>query len=351
MDLYSVGDIFDDASDGILICQENAVSYLNQAGVRLLSACGVALDPKDPMPPELNDLSGEEQLVVLESGLLSVQHRPFPALSEDARLYTLRSPQPQSEVSRRLELIARHLRGPLSSTLSVLDGMETAPGADHSEKLASLRRSHYRLLHTVNELQLLSDLCGSETEYPLRTLDLGGLVRELVWELDGFLGKLPFRLELKQSGNLLIQGSSPLLRQLLLALTSNAIAGGGDLLTITTKKVGRQAMVTLRDNGRGISPQQLAYARYPLLSQSLLRSELSAGLPICYRIAQIHGGSLMLQSDDTGTSCTLTFPLTAQDIAPEGLALECPFGSGCEDLFAALSEVVPDELYRMDNLD
>lgn len=352
MELYSVGDIFDSAPDGVLLSQNGVVSYLNTACLRLLSSCGVTLKVGDPLPVELTELPEGQHLVLLEGGLLTADHRPFSPFGETGLLFTLRSPQPKGEVSRQFELLARNLRAPLSAALSTLDRMEARPQEDHSHRLASLRRSQYRLMHTINELQLLSNLCVEDPVVTLVPLDLTGLLRELFREAEGFLRDFPISLTLEQTADLMIQGNTVLLRQLLLGLLSNAIAGGSDRLTLSSKKAGRQALITLRDNGRGISSQQLAYARYPLLTQSEYHSQLSAGLPICSRIAQLHGGSLLIQSDETGTLCTLTFPLISNSEAPEALPLGSPpFGTGCEDLFIAMSEVVPDQFYALDHLD
>lgn len=69
--------------------------------------------------------------------------------------------------------------------------------------------------------------------------------------------------------------------------------------------------LSVADQGRGLSPEQIAkIGAYMQFDRDLHEQQgLGLGLTICRRLAQMHGGTLTVQSQpDAGTTVTLTFP-------------------------------------------
>lgn len=87
---------------------------------------------------------------------------------------------------------------------------------------------------------------------------------------------------------------------------------GGRIDIAATKGAQGSVIVTLRDTGKGISPDRLAQAMTPFarIDNIFAREEqgIGLGLPMAMGFAQAHGGELKLESDAHGTTATLTLP-------------------------------------------
>jgi signal transduction histidine kinase len=69
--------------------------------------------------------------------------------------------------------------------------------------------------------------------------------------------------------------------------------------------------LAVADQGRGLSPEQIAHiGAYMQFDRELHEQQgLGLGLTICRRLAEMHGATLTMQSQpDAGTVVTLTFP-------------------------------------------
>ncbi|HUF51396.1 MAG TPA: HAMP domain-containing sensor histidine kinase [Longimicrobiales bacterium] len=107
-----------------------------------------------------------------------------------------------------------------------------------------------------------------------------------------------------------ISGNAAAMEQMLLNLLLNAAASlppdGGDV-QLTAEATPDSIRVTVRDNGRGMTDDELARACEPFFST---RDEgTGLGLTIVQRMAQAHGAAFDITSaPGRGTSVTLTFP-------------------------------------------
>jgi signal transduction histidine kinase len=93
-----------------------------------------------------------------------------------------------------------------------------------------------------------------------------------------------------------VLGDASALRQLVLNLLLNAAQalGDGGVVTIGHRLDGEQAVISVADDGAGMTPDVLAKVREPFFST---RSEGSGlGLAVADRIAKAHGGSLDIES-------------------------------------------------------
>ena len=106
------------------------------------------------------------------------------------------------------------------------------------------------------------------------------------------------------------------MRQMLLNLISNALKftpAGGTVKVILLAKVGEGLELAVQDNGIGIAAEDLAKALEPFsqVDSSLSRKYegTGLGLPLTRQLAELHGGSLRLQSErGVGTRVTIHLP-------------------------------------------
>jgi signal transduction histidine kinase len=106
------------------------------------------------------------------------------------------------------------------------------------------------------------------------------------------------------------------LRELFFNLIENAVryTPEGGTIILTLSKDNGNASITVKDNGIGIPEERLGlvFNRFYRVDKSRSRSEGGAGLglSICQRIAEIHGGTIKVESRvGEGSTFTVFLPL------------------------------------------
>lgn len=113
---------------------------------------------------------------------------------------------------------------------------------------------------------------------------------------------------------LMIEGDESRLAQAFLNLYLNAIQAAGHRqggrLTVTAARTGEQVLITFRDNGPGLSPEQLAQAFVPYFTTKAEGTGL--GLALVEKCILAHGGSITLASPADG-GALVSITLKAKD--------------------------------------
>jgi PAS domain S-box-containing protein len=104
------------------------------------------------------------------------------------------------------------------------------------------------------------------------------------------------------------------IKRVFINLIENAVDSmpNGGKLTITSNKSNNYVELMFTDTGVGIPQQVLRGLWKPLITTK--PKGIGLGLAICKRIAEAHGGSIIVDSKEgKGTTFTLTLPLTSQE--------------------------------------
>lgn len=195
-----------------------------------------------------------------------------------------------------------------------------APAAEREKnpaldaRAALLDQSYYQLLRLVNNLSITAYM-AEEAPFPSWDRDIVGLVRTVCDQcasLAALLGlELSFRCDRSFYVCAIYRDS---IEQLLFQLLSNAFkfTPSGGKVTVEVKVERSQVLLSVTDNGCGISPELLPHLFDRYLQKDSLALPphgLGLGLPLCQRIAQRHGGTMMAESrKGHGTTVTLSLP-------------------------------------------
>jgi len=112
----------------------------------------------------------------------------------------------------------------------------------------------------------------------------------------------------------LVRGSFQRLEQVIINLIQNACQALPDKkkgLFVTTSREGGGAgvVITIRDEGSGIRPEDLPRIREPLFTTRQDAGGIGLGLSISSKIIEEHRGSLRFVSEpEKGTTVTITLP-------------------------------------------
>lgn len=340
---------FDDLPQPVVV-YGLTIEYCNPAARSLFSALGISLDPGGPVPPqlpppgcapcaltlELNRRLWSAQLRRLDAGVLCqlspIREEGQETLDQLRRL----SLQLRLRLSRTALSVER-----LQAELSELEQLRSAA------PVARVNRSFHQLLRLSDHLDLytrsdeeLSDL------YPASALNLNELCGELSASLTTLAGQQGHRFRYEEpSEELCVRSNPELLRRLLYNLIANALGAGGDL-HLRLRRGGESALLTLTDTGGGIEPARLA--ELFTLDRETERGDFALGLPLSRRIVQLYGGQLMLSSDETGTTASLSLPLCGEE-----LSLHAPLPApepGYSLLLTELSDVLDEDAFAQEDV-
>jgi two-component system NtrC family sensor kinase len=126
-----------------------------------------------------------------------------------------------------------------------------------------------------------------------------------------------------ESGLPEIMASPSELQQVFLNLFNNAIDAIGTyndegLVTIVTKKVGENVIISFSDNGQGIPSANISRIFDPFFTTKPIGKGTGIGLAICHGIIQKLGGDINVISEvDVGTTFELSIPLIVEKDAEE----------------------------------
>ncbi len=172
---------------------------------------------------------------------------------------------------------------------------------------------HERLVGDLSAMQQMVreglDLARSiDTSEAMQALDLDALLDTVVSDATDARQQVT----LAGRASMALMGRPMALRRCLVNLIDNAVKYGQQA-HVTVERVAGAARVTIRDNGPGIAPGELARVFEPFYRVETSRSRESGGtglgLPIARNIAEQHGGSIALANHpDGGLEVTLKLP-------------------------------------------
>ncbi|OFC69423.1 sensor histidine kinase [Alteromonas confluentis] len=221
------------------------------------------------------------------------------------------------EIRHVTNSIAHDLRTPLTRVRQQLEAMShnNAPTPeDAKHALAMLDET----LQTFTAMLQLAELESGTTQQDFSKVCLNNVV-ESIYEI-----YLPLaeendqQLLLNASGNVVVSGNKRLLTQLIVNLLENAIkhSGPGTTLTLSLEPISeRQAILSVTDNGVGISAEDSALLFKPFYRGDRSRSTSGSGLglSIVNAIANLHNAKISLQRLKPGMSVSLTFDIRRVD--------------------------------------
>ena len=213
--------------------------------------------------------------------------------------------------------IAHEIRNPLvgiGSTTTLL--MEDFPEGDsRQEDLVTILKETRRLDRIVNQIV---DYARPRDLLPV-TFQLQDLVRESLQVLSEPMKQKAIQVEFHPAANLgSIQADRDQLKQVLLNMIQNAVEAmsEGGCLRLSVEEEATERIpgfrLTVKDNGKGISPSALPRIFEPFFTTGKYRGT-GLGLAICRNIIEAHGGEIHAESQSgSGTTMTWWLPCVCQ---------------------------------------
>jgi PAS domain S-box-containing protein len=222
--------------------------------------------------------------------------------------------------------LAHELRNPLAPIRAAVQVMARMPAGDPAQDAMrqTIDRQSAQLTRIVNDMVDISRITRGALGLERAPVDIGEAAQRAVETAAPLMEAARHRLELRLPGQrVIVNGDLDRLTQVLTNLLNNAARytpeGGRISLSMTVE--GAQAVLRVRDNGRGIEPELIGrifdmfvQGRPPL---KRVTGGLGIGLALSRKIAEMHDGTLTAQSEgpDKGAEFTLRVPLAQPQVS------------------------------------
>ena len=208
--------------------------------------------------------------------------------------------------------VTHELKTPLTSISGYAEIIESGIAAPEDiERFAGkIHKESGRLLSLIGDIIELSELDENTRPANYDKVDLSGLSREVVEDLHTNANKHEVEIKVNAAEKVLINGNRNQLYELVYNLCDNAIRYNrkGGSVTVTVKKDGENAFLSVADTGIGIpvKHQKRVFERFYRVDKSRSKETggTGLGLAIVKHIAERHDGTITLKSNENGTVFT-----------------------------------------------
>jgi len=228
----------------------------------------------------------------------------------------------QSMLDRQREFVAdasHELRTPLTSVLANLDLLTEELTGEQSETAEAALRSTRRMRRLVGDLLLLARADARRVQ-PQRPTDLAEVLIEVAAEL----GPMAERHDLSISPEpVVVDGVRDELHRLMLNLLENAVrhTPPGTRVHASTEPRDAQAVITVEDSGPGIPPElaDRVFERFVRGGRDGAKGS-GLGLAIVRSVAQSHGGTVVLETPESGVGTRFVIRIPSVHVAAAAAA-------------------------------
>lgn len=351
----------DSTSAALLLFREKTLVGISPYAMRLLPG----LEPEQPLDQVLGQET-EENLALYTEGtmlipleIMGLQYDGKFSLLEGDLVLELVLPAEALSASA-FRSMAEGLAEPLTAVMALLPKLlpQLEESDRNMERAAQVNKSLYAMRRAVNNIQFAAQEQELQPNFRHSNMTL--------WfsHLKEGLG-YPFELAERQlvmdvpEKNYMCEADLRLLERAVMNVVSNAIkfTKPGDSIGLTLGRLGNRLRITVRDQGCGIPAYQMGmvFRQYEHREPSHdPRQGIGLGLGMARRIMQVHGGSLLLESQEgVGTAVHLTLPIS-QDKTTMSLASRVilpDYAGGYNKLLMELSDVLPSRAYDTRGID
>jgi two-component system sensor histidine kinase/response regulator len=222
---------------------------------------------------------------------------------------------------RLMTIFGHELLKPLGRIFGYVSMLETGYGAMDDYVVAKMlhdtRLGTEYLVRMIEDLMLLvnidNGLTAVEIERYREPVIVSNKINNAVGQLQHLAEKRNIEISTTYDENLVVTGVSHHIEDIIMRLLDNAIKFGkpGGHVWITAQKVGNEGIVSVKDDGVGIPPdeQKRLFQRFEQIGRDQIEQQgVGLGLAIAERLIQLHGGGIQIESQP-GEGSTFTFSL------------------------------------------
>ena len=296
------------------------------AGVPIVSASGQRLGSLCALDYEARERPSDAAIATLE-GLARVAARALDVIeaSPEAKPADHAS-EDRAAKSTFVSLIGHELRTPLTTTFGSLQILDMMLQDSPSQSLVrTARRSTEHLMNVVETVVKFTDAATGELQLNESLCDLGEMVADIA-EIkhagqDGAVKSIQL---CDGSRDRVVFADAAQIRVALNALANNALQHGGTEISVGCgQDASGNVELWVSDNGRLEDGAVVAALHKPFVIGGDIDNRgtgggLGLGLPLTRRLAELHGGELVVDASPDGTTAIIRLPRWREEMAQRG---------------------------------
>ncbi|WP_280153244.1 ATP-binding protein [Piscinibacter sp. XHJ-5] len=322
---------FDSARDHDLLTFAKAIGMRSYFIVPLV-ARGRTLGAMAALQAESDRGFGDDDCALL----VELAQRAALAL-DNARLYAdAQMARSQAERANRakdefLAMLGHELRNPLAPIVTALHLMARRGGGEAAMERRIIERQVAHLLRLVDDLLDVSRIARGKIQIERDRVDMKAVVERALELTQPALERRERPIEVDvPSEPVFVAGDAVRLAQVLSNLLNNAakFTAPDERIVLHMRRDGADVEIVVEDNGSGIVPELLPriFDLFTQGEQGMDRHSggLGLGLAIVRTLVQLHGGTVVAESEGPGLGSRFTLRLPAVDPPPTADALPAP---------------------------
>lgn len=220
-----------------------------------------------------------------------------------------------------LAMLGHELRNPLSAIRHAvrIHGESAEDPAARIWASDVIDRQSTQLTRMVDDLLDVERINRGRVELRPEPLDLNAVVARAVEAAQALMAAKQHQLSVDVEASLPVRGDAARLQQVFVNLLSNAAkyTSEGGRIRLSAHRRGDEAVVSISDNGIGLTADVLprVFDLFTQVHTSIDRAQggLGIGLTVVKSLVEMHGGTIVAQSDgvDRGSTFTIRLPLLA----------------------------------------
>jgi len=220
-----------------------------------------------------------------------------------------------------LAAMSHELRTPLNAIIGFAEIMESEllgpiQVAEYRDYLGHILKSSQHLLRLIEDVLEISRAETGELVLSKREVDLSEMVTSALAAFGPLCLARHIRVVSSLPKDVVIEVDPDRVRRIIVSLLSNAVKfsmDGGEVRIVVQLRSPGRVKILIRDHGIGMDPSAIERAFAPFIQ---LEDELSRpfdgsglGLPLARLLAELHGGSVRLESEPgVGTTAIVELP-------------------------------------------
>jgi signal transduction histidine kinase/ActR/RegA family two-component response regulator len=214
-----------------------------------------------------------------------------------------------------LAMLGHELRNPLAPIQTALELMRMRPELPNERERAVIERQTRHMMRLVDDMLDITRITRGKLELRRERAEVGELIARSIEIAAPAVEQRRHELVSEVRHSLVVDGDAARLVQVFVNLITNAAkyTDPGGSIRVSATRDGDEAVVMVRDTGRGIDPTLLPriFEMFIQEQQNLGRPQggLGLGLAIVHSIVELHGGTVSASSAGAGTGSEFTVRL------------------------------------------
>lgn len=299
----------------------------------LISAGFLQPPSLDPRQQLLMNIAATQATTAIDNVRLLRSLRRYAA-QQRAAVEEAQAAKAEAEAANRakdefLAMLGHELRNPLAPIHTALQLMRLRGDGSAERERAVIERQVKHLTRLVDDLLDVSRIVRGKVELKRERVNISDVIAKAIELASPLIEQRRHTLDVQvPRQGLLVDGDSLRLAQVLSNLFANAAkyTEQGGKLTVVAERIANSAVVRVRDNGMGITPDMLPriFDLFVQERQTIDRSQggLGLGLTIVRSLVHMHGGSVQAHSGGPGrgSEFVVSLPLcsSAEAVSEEG---------------------------------